>query len=783
MSRKQKKALVYSLMAFYIVVYYIFIMFFNRDNKYFNAIQFAFKTLPLLSTFIILFRLNIKARYKSLFLFALLLAVLPKFTGRVLELFYEFILKRELTNYSVVDILSIIASFVLLNALIYKFHKKKQRGSTLILTIDLLTIMCIAFAFTWTYIIYPHISTVGKMGLYETILYVVYPILNLGILFSSIMLYKCLDKKNPEKKSILLVSVALFFMYFANLGYSYLISKGQYMAGSITDPLWTIYDFLLLIAAVDYSKARTIKWQQYFSHERENIELHSIFQGISTILLLVFITYRPGNVVWICFSLSIFLMSISRLTTDLQKKELILELENLNKCLEEKVIERTEKIHQAAFYDHLTGLANRRLFENTAKNMIEECRKSNQELFIMLLDIDRFKLVNDTYGHSFGDLLIKEFANFLKDSIDDNCIISRQGGDEFAVAISSSEGSRDIVSIAEKILNKLISPIVLNQQKVYTTCSLGIASYPLNGEIYEDVIRCADLAMYHSKSLGRNTYSLYDEHMFKINSSRMTFERELHNALEHNEFVLYYQPQVDAVENKVIGLEALIRWNHPTQGIISPFQFITIAEETGLIGPIGKWVLETACRQIKIWHDKGFDALKVGVNISAYQFQQENFVDIVKSAIEETGIDPKRLDLEITESIAMKNEVAVITKLKKLKKLGLQVSMDDFGTGYSSLSYLNRFPIDTLKIPREFVIEIKSFDDNKNIIEAIIAMSQKLELNIIAEGVENQTQLKFLKDRNCKLIQGYIFSKPLPKDEVEEFLNKKLTNQLTDTIN
>ena len=774
MTLKDKRVLVYLSMTFYIFMYYMFIIFFKNQSEQFFMGQFIFKTLPLLFTFLALLRLNLKDNSKSFFLFALLLGVVPEFTSAILEIYYKVLLKADFVNYSIVDILSIISSIIFLTALIYKFHKKDNRRSTLGLTIDLLTIMSIAFAVTWTYIIYPHINSQGTMNLYETIFYLIYPILNLGILFISIMLFKCMHREDPEKKSMLIFSVALFFMYLANIGYAYLTSINKYSGGSITDPLWTISYFLLLITAGEYYKSKNIKWNKSILSKKESVGLNSIFQGISTILLFLFIVYEPSRVVCVCFGISIGLMTISKILADSEKKELIIELEDLNKCLEGKVEERTKKIHEAAFYDHLTGLANRRLFEDMSKHMIKECKTDDTELFIMLLDIDRFKTVNDTYGHSFGDLLIKEFANFLKDSITKNCIISRQGGDEFAIAIGGNEGVSGATRLSEKILRKLISPITLQDQNVYTTCSIGIASYPLNGQIYEDIIRCADLAMYHSKALGRNTYSFYDEHMFKLNSNRMTFERELHKAIEKKEFVLYYQPQVDIEQNKVVGVEALIRWNHPTQGIISPFQFINIAEETGLIGPIGKWVLETACKQTKIWHNKGFETLKVGVNISAYQFQQENFVDMVQKVIQETDIDPRCLDLEITESVAMKNEVAVITKLKKLKKLGIEVSMDDFGTGYSSLSYLNRFPIDTLKIPREFVIEIKPYDDNKNIIEAIIAIGQKLELSIIAEGVENEVQLNFLKEKNCKLIQGYIFSKPLPEDEVENFLNKKL---------
>ncbi len=503
-------------------------------------------------------------------------------------------------------------------------------------------------------------------------------------------------------------------------------------------------------------------------------ELRGVLPGISSISLFILVSITYDKVVWICFGISLVLINIRQIITNLQKRSLIFELENLSRVLEEKVEERTKEIYDIESTDDLTGLVNRRRFESVVIGMMEECKEDNTFISVMLIDLDRFKTINDNYGHSFGDLLIKEFAYILKKLVDGKSVVSRQGGDEFAIVTRGLKDNTYPKELAEKILKKLISPVILNNQNIYVTCSIGISMYPRDGESYEDIIRGADLAMYNSKSIGRNTYSFYEEDMIKSKSKRATFERELHKAIEKSEFILHYQPQVDTVARKVIGLEALIRWNHPKQGIISPFHFIPIAEETGLIGVIGEWVLETACTKMKKWHDIGFDKIKIGVNISAYQFQQENFVEMVSNVLLKTKLEPRYLDLEITESIPMKNEIYVITKLKKLKRLGVQVSMDDFGTGYSSLSYLRRLPIDTLKIPREFIIEIKPYDDKKNIIEAIIAIAQKLELAIIAEGVENEMQLAFLKSKNCNLIQGYLFSKPLPDYDVEAFLNKEL---------
>lgn len=772
---KNKKSLIYSAMTLYISIYYIFIIFFNNKIKNFEAIRTGFETFALILVLTSVIIINLKSNKKTLILPSILLIVLCNFIGQGFEIYNEVVLRSTIFNYFTKDILSSISVFILFIVFIYESHKKRRGRPIAIITIDIIIIMCISVVFTWEFIINPKLDIVSETSLFTIIVYILYPIIHLGTLGAAIMLYNCLNKKESERRGVLVLALAFLVMYIANLGYTYLLSRDTYINGNLVDPLWTIYDFLLLAGTIEYISSRELVGyikEKKEKYQETNLELNLLLPGLSLASLFIFVSFKPNIIGWVCFGLSIILFNVRQFLLDIDKKALIHELEDLNTCLEGKVEERTKEIYEVAFYDYLTGLANRRLFEEDINKLMKEVDEIDAKLSIMLLDLDRFKLINDTYGHSFGDLLIKEIAEILKGLSDQDFIISRQGGDEFAIAMIELDDKNRAKNLAGKILNKFLSPIKLEGRIVYTTISMGIASYPCDGKNYEDIIRCADFAMYHSKNLGRNTYSFYEEHMFKTISTRITFEKELHNAIDKEQFILHYQPQVDTFTKKVVGLEALIRWNHPSQGIIPPFQFIDIAEETGLIEQIGKWVLETACKQTKKWHDKGYKDINIGVNISAYQFEQRNFVDIVRKILVETKLNPNCLDLEITESIAMKNEISVITKLKELKKLGVKVSMDDFGTGYSSLSYLNRFPIDTLKIPREFIKDIKPYHDERNIIEAIIAIAKNLNLNIIAEGVENKIQFKFLKDRECDFIQGYLFSRPLPEESVEEFLNK-----------
>lgn len=423
-----------------------------------------------------------------------------------------------------------------------------------------------------------------------------------------------------------------------------------------------------------------------------------------------------------------------------------------------------------AYHDMLTGLPNRQKFQQTVGMSIRKAKLSGRKLSVMFIDLDRFKNVNDTFGHAFGDLLLTEAAERLKSGLHAGDCVSRQGGDEFTVLIKDTSQPQDAEKVAQQIIHLLSQPFAIDGHELRVGCSIGIAMYPQDGEDPITLMKNADTAMYRAKELGKNGYQFYKAEMNDTVIQKLVMEEWLNKALEQEEFVLYYQPQVDIFTARMNGMEALIRWNHPRLGFISPGEFIPLAEETGLIIPIGQWVLRTACKQNKAWQLAGFPPLKMAVNISPIQFHQHDFVQVVLDALQESGLEPRYLELEITEGIAMYHVDQVIQKLQTLRELGVHISMDDFGTGYSSLNYLKKFPIDKLKIAQQFVRDITVDPDDAAIVQAIMAMALSLKLNVIAEGVETEEQLSFLLDIKCREIQGYIYSKPVPANEFTDLM-------------
>lgn len=430
-----------------------------------------------------------------------------------------------------------------------------------------------------------------------------------------------------------------------------------------------------------------------------------------------------------------------------------------------------EQIHQMVYHDALTGLPNRRYFEQHLQRTITSAMEHGREAYVMFLDLDGFKLINDSLGHDFGDLLLQEAANRIVQCVGENGVVSRLGGDEFTVILEdiAEEGA---IEIANKIIHLLETPIHLEGQELYVTTSIGISRYPDDGTDSRTLMKHADTAMYSAKELGKNNYSVYVPAMRQTTSEKAFLQNELNRALENGEFMLYYQPQVSIKDGSVTGVEALIRWQHPERGLIPPDQFIPYAEETGLIVPIGEWVLRTACKQNKQWQDQGFPPLRVAVNLSARQLLKKNLVPFVESVLQETGLAPEYLELEITEG-TMLDVQRSSDAFEKLKTLGVYIAIDDFGTGYSSLSYLTNFKLDKLKIDKSFIRGAADNTNNKAIISTIISMARHLNLQVIAEGVETPEQLLFLKEQICDEVQGYLFSKPLPSEEIERYISER----------
>jgi diguanylate cyclase (GGDEF)-like protein/PAS domain S-box-containing protein len=431
-----------------------------------------------------------------------------------------------------------------------------------------------------------------------------------------------------------------------------------------------------------------------------------------------------------------------------------------------------EQIKSLAYHDALTGLPNRLLFNDRLSIAVAQAHRLGQRLAVLFLDLDRFKLINDSLGHSIGDRLLQSVARRLLETVREGDTVARLGGDEFTLLLPGAGRPLDLAKLAEKILDSLKLPFRIEHHELFVTASMGISLYPDDGRDPESLVKNADTAMYRAKDQGRDNYQLYTPAMNATALERLGMENSLRKALAARELEIHYQPMLDLTTGAVHGVEALLRWRHPDRGLISPGEFIPLAEVTGLIIPLGRWVLSTACRQVKAWHDNGHPGLTLAANLSARQFQQPDLVAQITQALDEAGLPPRCLDLEITESNAMQNAEATTQTLRALKTLGVRISIDDFGIGYSSLSYLKRLPIDTLKIDQSFVRDITTDPDDAAIVTAVIAMAHTLKLIVVAEGVEEQEQLAFLATRQCDRMQGFLFSRPLPPDECEKLLRR-----------
>ena len=430
------------------------------------------------------------------------------------------------------------------------------------------------------------------------------------------------------------------------------------------------------------------------------------------------------------------------------------------------------KIHKQAHYDDLTGLTNKALFHDRLDQAIHNAERKDEVLAILFIDLDNFKYVNDSMGHSIGDKLLKIIGNKLIESTRKSDTVSRWGGDEFTILLPNIKRLSGLYKLCDRILNTHLNNIIIEGQELHITASIGIALFPQDGTTPDVLIKNADAAMYKSKDLGKNQFHLYKPDMNEEVMERLNVETNLFRAIKNEEFQIVYQPQLSLKSNKIVGFEALVRWNQPDMGVLAPYKFIPIAEETNLIIPLGEWIIKKVCEQAKKWHDMGFN-LNAGINISAKQFNQDKIVEVIKNTISNTGINPNLIELELTESIIMKNVKRTLKICTKLKKMGVNISVDDFGTGYSSLSYLKHFPIDKLKIDQSFISNLGDHDgDDAKIANLVIDLGHKLGLDVVAEGVETQNQIDFLRKYACDEIQGFILSKPLEINEFEKLVKE-----------
>ncbi len=442
----------------------------------------------------------------------------------------------------------------------------------------------------------------------------------------------------------------------------------------------------------------------------------------------------------------------------------------------EEIRSARQSLDYLAHFDTLTGLPNRELATDRIHQSLAQAHRHGGKIALLFIDLDNFKNVNDAYGHNVGDALLKAVAGRLSDCVRDGDTTARLSGDEFLVMLPDIEDEQDAAFVAQKVLDVLTKSFILDGKEIFVGASIGISIFPTDAQDFHELLRTADTAMYYAKNRGRNNYQFFTSRMTTAARRYTELEQHLRRAIEKNEFEILYQPQIESVGGDIVGVEALLRWNSEVLGKISPVEFIPVAEETGLIVPIGNWVLETACRQGKIWENKGLGDLKIAVNVSSRQFRDKNFINDLDRVLKITGLPPRMLELEITESLMMQDLELVMATFMNIHDRGIHLSVDDFGTGYSSLGYLKRFPINQLKIDKSFVQDIPQDENDMAIVQAIISMAKSLHMRVIAEGVETEEQLKLLQKFQCDEIQGFIFSKPVTPDSITEMMvaNHKL---------
>ena len=438
--------------------------------------------------------------------------------------------------------------------------------------------------------------------------------------------------------------------------------------------------------------------------------------------------------------------------------------------LESLLQERTAQVDWLAYYDTVTQLPNRALFEDRLTQAVAIARAKNQALGVLFISLDQFKKVNDSLGHGPGDSLLKEFAERLKSCISKSDTVARFGSDEFALLRSQINGTKDVIETIGSLSQVLKFSFDLPGHELFATASVGVSLFPLDGDDSQTLLKNAGAALYKAKKSGGANYQFYTADMHELATSRLALETNLRRAIQNEEFLVHYQPRVAVDSLAITGVEALVRWQHPQLGLVPPGQFIPLAEDTGLIVPIGEWVLRTACKQGRRWRDEGFAPIQIAVNICARQFHEQDLSQTVITILEETGLPASNLELELTESSIMEDAEFAAGVLSRLKSMGIKISIDDFGTGFSSLSSLKKLPIDALKVDRTFVRDVTSDTDDAALVNAIITLAHNLRLKVIAEGVETEAQLRFLQVLRCDEIQGFLFSKPLPADELASTL-------------
>jgi diguanylate cyclase (GGDEF)-like protein len=776
----KNKKFAYLFIAFFIISNFLWNYFFQHKQAFLDWGGVAFQTIACLTSFSWLLATykNDDGKAKKFWLF-LGLGILSYTIGIFIWVFYEFILGVHGDTLLLPKIFWIGQNGFYFVALLCMMNVVKSKLLTIRFSFDMLIIMAVATTFNWVFIIAPLLKMEGNpFHLVE----LMYPILDLGVLGGVISL---LIASNTvfNKKTLYLLIVGLLVQILADTLFSYLSVKNLYTVGSISEPLWILSLFFLALAGIYHETPSQVKHKNDSQIENRFFVRHSLpYVGVVLLSLYVISQIYHTAPVVVGLFLTILLVVLRQLFTLLENDKLVSELNDLNEQLEVKVKERTDRLVETinqmeylAYHDVVTGLPNRRFIEKRLSRAISNHHvRSKKKIAFLLLDLDRFKHINDSLGHSYGDLLLKEVGDRLTSSLKPSELVCRIGGDEYGILLEN-KNELQIEKIAENILTVLRKTYDIRGEELYVTPSIGVSIFPEHGNSFESLLMKADTAMYKVKEAGKNHYKIYHAEMDI--EPQVTMENALRKGIERNELQLYYQPQVSLENNKIVGVEALLRWIRPNQGMVPPCEFIPLAEETGLILPLGEWVLKEACLQSMKWEEQGILPIRIAVNISAIQFQQNNFIEKVTETLFETKANPENIELEITESVAMGSIEETLSKLHSLKEMGFHIAMDDFGTGYSSLQYLNQYPIDHLKIDRSFISSLHTSEKNVAIVKLIVLMAKGLNYKVIAEGVEDDSQKLFLRSIECDEYQGYLFSPPLNKLDTEVFLQEQLTKK------
>ncbi len=699
------------------------------------------------------------------------------FISQLFSMYHQFQFGRIPVN-SVEDIIRLIGYLFFFSGLLYQMKVLKNTLPMLRFLLNIMIVITAVFSVSWYFIVNPILVGNGDVTQIGFFISSIYHVLNISLLFATVCLI-FITQRNQNKVDLYLIAVGFLIQVVGDFIH---INHVKHVGNWIV-LLWPMSILLMGLGSI-YSAE--FQWNQNKEDEELDYKKYHL-SFVSAGILFVFTFFNQlneTNILQKGLHITVLLLLLQQVITTVENKQVFKKLKllassdgNFRKTNNGKEKQDSEmarllkKIEKLAHFDPLTELPNRTFFQKCMEQELKAAEKNKTNLSLMYIDMDRFKYVNDSLGHDSGDFLLKKVASRLKDTVDETSIVARIGGDEFAIILLESD-KNILEDFANKILQLFEKSFNINGHELYTTPSIGISIFPRGGRNTKDLLKSADAAMYLAKEEGKNKYKFFDPSLNEMMLKKMDLESRLRRGLEDHHLILHYQPQVDLRTEKIIGLEALIRWNDPELGMISPVDFIPLAEETGLIEPLGMWVIRTACLQLKKWQEIGLTDVSISVNVSIRQFQNPNFVKEVENILNETKLNPQFLKIEITESI-LQNINKTLRILNDLREIGIQIAIDDFGTGYSSLSYLKNLPVNCLKIDKAFIDELSENPDGP-IVKTIIDMGRNMNFTVIAEGVESQEHVDFLRKNNCFVGQGFLFSKPLPASALEHFMQKKM---------